>query len=244
MRAPAVSLLLALLTALTSCDRPAPHDDVPARTVESAPAEPRPDYGVVSVGPDLRSLVDRVVATGDHGQRSFAVIDKRRALVHVFDRDGRLMDSSPILLGQAIGDDSVPGIGSKAIADIRPEDRTTPAGRFTTMPGRNADGRPVVWIDYENAVSMHVVITETVSEHRLERLASADPARHRISWGCINLPAAFFSNVVQPAFAERGGIVYVLPETRSLAEVFPTLAIGAQAVVSAAPATDTMPVSR
>ena len=142
------------------------------------------------------------------------------ARIHVFDGSGRLIESAWILLGQAIGDDSVPGIGSKAIADIPPEERTTPAGRFVTMPGRNANDRPVVWVDYDGGVSMHVVITGTPGEHRLERLASPDPARHRISWGCINLPADFFKRVVQPAFAEPGGIVYVLPETRPLGDVF------------------------
>ena len=86
----------------------------------------------------------------------------------------------------------------------------------------------MVWIDYDAAVSMHVVITGTPGEQRLERLASPDPARHRISWGCVNLPAAFFHEVVQPSFAGRGGIVYILPDTRPLAEVFPALAPGLQ----------------
>ena len=63
---------------------------------------------------------------------------------------------------------------------------------------------------------MHV-ITGTPDEHRLERLRSPDPVRHRISWGCINLPPVFFSDVVQPAFADKGGIVYI----RLLAAVFP-----------------------
>ena len=182
---------------------------------------PRADYGNRVIAADVRSLVDWAVSSNDHGGRPFAVIDKRAAHIHVFDGEGRLVDSSWVLLGQAIGDDTVPGIGTKAIADIKPQERTTPAGRFVTMPGRNADGRPVVWVDYDAAVSMHVVITDTPSEHRLERLVSPDPLRHRISWGCINLPAVFFTGFVQPAFASKGGIVYVLPEVRSLAAVFP-----------------------
>jgi hypothetical protein len=70
---------------------------------------------------------------------------------------------------------------------------------------------------------MHVVINDTPSERRLERLASDDPAERRISWGCVNLPPAFFAEVVRPAFATRGGIVYVLPETRPLESTFPRL---------------------
>lgn len=224
-RALSLSLLVAALVPLASCERHAPVDASPAAT-PAAPPAPSPDYRGTPVAADLRALVDWVVAAGDHGRRPFAVIDKRSARIYVFDLQGSLIDSAWILLGQAVGDESEPGIGSKAIADIRPEERTTPAGRFVTMPGTNAEGRPVVWLDYDAGLSMHVVITETPSEHRLQRLASDDPKRHRISWGCINLPPAFFADVVHPAFAAKGGVVYVLPETRALGDVFPALRHG------------------
>jgi hypothetical protein len=61
------------------------------------------------------------------------------------------------------------------------------------------------------------------SERRLERLESPDPAEHRISYGCINVPAAFFASVAWPSLGESGGVIYVLPETRALADVFPAL---------------------
>jgi hypothetical protein len=219
-RSVAVLLAAASLLAVASCDRESRLGQPQAATSGVGLASPQPDFRDAIVGADMRALVRWVVATDDHGRRPFAVVDKREARIHVFDDRGRLVESASILLGQAIGDDSVPGIGSKAIADIPPEERTTPAGRFVTMPGRNANDRPVVWVDYDGGVSMHVVITGNPSEQRLERLASSDPARHRISWGCINLPADFFQRVVQPTFAEPGGIVYVLPETRPLGDVF------------------------
>ena len=221
-RSVAVLLAAASLLGVASCDRE-PRLGRPAPQVAASGAglaSPQPDFRDAIVGADMKALVRWVVATDDHGLRPFAVVDKREARIHVFDDRGRLVESASVLLGQAIGDDSVPGIGSKAIADIPPEERTTPAGRFVTMPGRNANDRPVVWVDYDGGVSMHVVITGNPGEQRLERLASSDPARHRISWGCINLPADFFQRVVQPTFAEPGGIVYVLPETRLLGDVF------------------------
>jgi len=46
------------------------------------------------------------------------------------------------------------------------------------------------------------------------------PLDKRISYGCINVPAKFFDNVVRPAFTGTNGIVYVLPETRLAREVF------------------------
>ena len=49
---------------------------------------------------------------------------------------------------------------------------------------------------------------------------SPTPLDNRISFGCINVPAAFFDRVIRPAFKGTNGIVYVLPETRAAREVF------------------------
>ena len=117
-------------------------------------------------------------------------------------------------------DDSVPGIGERRIADIRPHERTTPAGRFAAELGTNTGGEDILWVDYDAAVSMHRVRPVKAPEKRLERLASASAADNRISYGCINIPAAFYDGVVKPLFQPRNGIVYVLPDTKPLAEVF------------------------
>jgi hypothetical protein len=53
-------------------------------------------------------------------------------------------------------------------------------------------------------------------------LASATPLDNRISYGCINVPVAFFKEVVHRAFTGTHGIVYVLPEVRSPQQVFVT----------------------
>ena len=169
---------------------------------------------------DARSVADWAVDSRDHGDLPFIIVDKVAARIHVFDADGRERASSPVLLGLARGDDSVPGIGEKKIADIRPEERTTPAGRFVAEMGENAKGEDILWVDYDAAVSMHRVRPTVKSERRLQRLASATAADNRISYGCINVPAAFYDRVVKPLFAPRDGIVYVLPETRPVRTVF------------------------
>jgi hypothetical protein len=125
-----------------------------------------------------------------------------------------------VLLGAAVGDDSVAGIGERPIAQVQPEERTTPAGRFISHPGKNAGGEDVVWVDYSAAVSMHRVRLVDPKERRLERLASPDPTRRRISYGCINVPVAFFDSVIWPVMGVARGVVYVLPETRPAREVF------------------------
>jgi hypothetical protein len=51
-------------------------------------------------------------------------------------------------------------------------------------------------------------------------LATPTPLDNRISYGCINVPAKFFQNVVRPVFTGTNGIVYVLPETKPASQVF------------------------
>src|SRR5471032_2029500 len=103
---------------------------------------------------------------------------------------------------------------------MRPEERTTTAGRFVAALGRNFGGKEILWVDYDSAISLHPVVTTKPEERRLQRLATPTPLDNRISYGCINVPAKFFDNVVRPAFTGTNGIVYVLPETRLPREVF------------------------
>ena len=168
----------------------------------------------------VRRIADWVADSGDNRQMPFVIIDKRDARIHVFAADGRLKASTPVLLGAASGDDSVAGIGKRPIAEVRPEERTTPAGRFVAEPGRNAGGEDVIWVDYDAAVSMHRLRAVEAKERRHERLATPTPADNRISYGCINVPPAFFEAVLKPTFDRRRGVVYVLPETKTLREAF------------------------
>ncbi|MBX3622858.1 MAG: L,D-transpeptidase [Rhizobacter sp.] len=160
------------------------------------------------------------VASGDAGRRPFVIVDKPLARVMVFDASGRLQHSAPALLGLARGDDSVPGIGTRPMAKIKPEERITPAGRFVARRGVNLSGEDIVWVDYDAAVSMHRIRPVKASERRLERLASETIDDNRISYGCINLPPAFYEQALRPVVDAGPTVVYVLPDTRPLAEVF------------------------
>jgi len=161
-----------------------------------------------------------VVATANAKKHAFVIVDKKDARVYVFAPDGTLKDSAPALMGSARGDDSFPGIGDKPLAAVRPEEKTTPAGRFVAEPGRNADHEDIVWVDYDAAVSMHRIRPLVARERRLERLASLTIDDNRISFGCINLPVSFYENVLSPAVQKYGAIVYVLPEVKSPRQVF------------------------
>lgn len=187
---------------------------------QSAHAPRAAQFGAERASADARQIAHWAFQSGDHGHRAVVVVDKKDARVYAFDPEGRLQGATPALLGSAIGDHSVPGIGDKPIAQVLPAERTTPAGRFVAEPGINASGEDVVWVDYEAAVSMHRVRPIVKAERRLERLASSTPRDNRISYGCINLPVPFYENVLSPLVRTVGAVVYVLPETKAATEWF------------------------
>jgi hypothetical protein len=188
------------------------------------------DFAAEPASADARHVADWVAASGDNQGLPFVIVDKKQARVYVFAPDARLIGAAPALLGLAIGDDSVPGIGDRKLSTIRPGERTTPAGRFVAALDHNLQGNPILWVDYAGAISMHPVITSNPAEHRAQRLATPTPLDNRISYGCINVPATFFHGTVSPAFAHSDGIVYVLPETRPVQQEFTMRAIAAPGV--------------
>lgn len=216
-------VLLAVLLPLASMFK---SDEAPAAmatpaVAAAAPAPLVPDFGAISPTDDARELVQWIARTHDNGGMPFVVVDKRAARLHVFGPDARLQDSTPVLLGSAPGDDSVPGIGQRPVHEVQPHERTTPAGRFVGRFGHTLTGEDVVWVDYGAAVSMHRVRpTLQPKERRAQRLASESIDDNRISYGCINVPAEFYDAHLQPVFSRMPAMVYVLPEQKTVQEVF------------------------
>jgi hypothetical protein len=205
---------------------PSPHrgqaqadPDLPNGLAGAAPRK-QADFALHPASADARFVANWVTESRNNRRLPFVILDKREAKVFVFDADGRIIDASPVLLGAAAGDDSVIGIGKRPIDQVLPQERTTPAGRFVSEPGKNASGESVLWVDYDAAVSMHRVRLVDPRERRLERLASPDPSERRISYGCINVPVAFFESVVWPVMGAARGVVYVLPEAKDVRQVF------------------------
>jgi hypothetical protein len=178
------------------------------------------DFGSESPSGDTRAVVEWIAASGNHEGLRFVVVDKKAAQLYVFNTHAKLVATTPVLLGEAVGDATVPGIGDRPISLVKPHERTTPAGRFVAERGRNARGEDVVWVDYDAAVSMHRVVTNVPSDRRLQRLASPSVDDNRISYGCINVPVNFYEAHIRPSFAHQRGLVYVLPDTLTIGQVF------------------------
>ncbi len=169
---------------------------------------------------DTNQFAAQAVAAGDTRKQAFAVVDKSAATISLYDAAGKLIAASPVLLGLAKGDDSVPGIGERRMPEIEAHERTTPAGRFISEPGKNLSGEAVVWIDYDSAVSLHRLRPSNPNEKRPERMATATPLDNRITYGCVNVPVAFFDRWIAPSLGKATGVVYVLPETQPAKKVF------------------------
>lgn len=168
---------------------------------------------------NVRNMADWIMASGDSNTLPFAVVDKVNARIFVFDGSGALQGESPVLIGLARGDVDVAGLGDRKLSDIRPEERITPAGRFVVAIGRNLTN-DVLWVDYDAALSVHRVAASDPGGSRLRRLASESPLDNRVSHGCVVVSAGFFDTVVKPAFSGTDGLVYILPEVKSIGEVF------------------------
>jgi hypothetical protein len=167
-----------------------------------------------------RVVMDWVLASKDNGGLPYMVIDKVAAELFVFNDVGEFVARTPVLLGSAKGDESAPGIGDRELRNIARSERTTPAGRFVAKFGRASGNQKVIWVDWATAVSLHPVPRGMRKERRLERLASSTPADNRITYGCINVPTALYREVIAPLLADTAAVVYILPENRSLSEVF------------------------
>ena len=185
----------------------------------SIPAQFRAEAQADQPTDDAAKVLAWIERSGDNAGLPFLIIDKVQAKVFAFYSDGRLRGVAPALLGMAYGDTTVTGIGDRELSNIKPEERTTPAGRFVAALGRDLD-KEVLWIDYGAAVSLHRVITSNPKERRLQRLATATPLDNRISYGCINVPAGYFDGIIRPTFGGTHGIVYVLPEVESIEQAF------------------------
>ena len=194
----------ALLSASGHCIAQPAAAKAPAQA--SGPQPPTPSDAA-------RAWARRVVDSHDHQGQPFVVVDKHAAQVVLHRADGSVVGSAPALLGRQPGDHSLPGVGQRTQdGTLRPQDMTTPAGRFAAHAGRNHTGEWVLWMHESDALALHRLRPGQLHAVRARALAGPGPAGRRLSAGCVVVPAAFFDSVVAPLFAGRAGVVYVLPE--------------------------------
>ena len=187
--------------------------------IQAAAPVPAPLDRLLSASPEVQSVVQWIGTSHDNAGLPFLVVDKVNARVYAFNPSAQLKATAPILLGMGRGDVMlVPN--NAPMSAIPPAKRITPAGRYRSWLQKDSHGKQVLSIDYDAAISMHIVVPGTPAERRAARLASVTPDDNRVSFGCINVPPGFFTEIVSPDFTPARGIVYVLPETSSAAQLF------------------------
>ena len=194
----------------------APADEAPA----SAPARPpgRRPSGIA------QQLAEWVAATDDNGDLPFIVVDKLGARIFAFDVGGEFLGSAPVLVGLARGD-------QLSARNWQPQALPDQPGR-AHHPGRPVRGwiwqlgRP--WHDALGRPPRRDLVAP--GDKREPRRASpsahqvVDPGEHRISYGCINVPKTYYDDVVLTALAGGNALVYILPDTKAIGDIFPAFA--------------------
>ena len=202
-------------------DMPAPRFRFPAGLPQSRPLPqaqqrgvllPRPrtprvaDFGGVRAPAEVVNTANWVVDNDDTQGRPFVIADKKRGWVYVFNADGSLEGRNPAIFGKDTGDTREKGT------------RVTPSGRFEATVDPDAGplyGTTVDFLETEESVlAIHRVYLPEAKERR-RALESKGGADNRMSHGCINVEDTFYDDTLQPLFSESGGVVYILPETKS-----------------------------
>ncbi len=223
---------LALLAPSMVEARPAQPAKATARKVAAkAKAKAKPKPGpivaadpVLTPSPAAQRVIDWVSGAKDNRGLPWAVVDKVNATLFLFAPDGTQQAAVPVLIGIMPGDEASPGVGTKTLASLGPAEKTTPAGRYLAKFGLPVAGQRVLWVDYATSVALHPIPKDSrAREKRRERMLSPTPDDNRITFGCINVPQAFYARQLRPTFREKGGYVYILPDTRPIEEVFPRL---------------------
>jgi len=166
------------------------------------------------VSDEAKSMWQSVTGSADNRRLPFAIVDKKAARIFVFEADGQLRGASPVLLGLTRGDGGLVSLVNRPVSSLLADERTTPAGRFASEPGRNLSGEAIVWMDYAAKLAIHRLRPAEPHERRAERLASATADDNRISFGCVVVPVSFYESVIAQSLGKSHGVVYVLPETQ------------------------------
>jgi len=116
---------------------------------------------------------------------------------------------------------------SKSANQIQDIDKVTPAGVFKLSVSKNPDytgGYVLRFTDNKGdmgGVAIHSVYTGDVKENREAKLASKDLTDKKITFGCINVDASFFTDNIIPRIdkMENAGVV-VIPDAQEQLDLF------------------------
>lgn len=169
----------------------------------------------------VQRLANAILDSKKNDNMAFVIADKASATMYVFDENGNLRGSSPVLLGATKGDKNaklnISEVGGNPLFKI------TPSGIFTTKALKDTQYKNEFGYEWavqlvettakdRSSVMIHAVYVHTPSEHRQARLDTKSIEDNRVSWGCLNAPLKFMQDVVKPTFEKENGKVFITPE--------------------------------
>lgn len=157
-----------------------------------------------------------VMESQDNDVSPFIIVSKREGVLRMYDKDGKLLHKTNVLLGKDYGDEIKDRKQTLDEILAGSKEKITTSGRFETKTTKSGEyGRVVATDDLENyRIAIHRVCLKFAHEKRAQRLAGV--GSNRISFGCINVPATS-SDYVNNTF-ENGGVVYVTPDFQETSE--------------------------
>lgn len=239
---------VAVVVPVVPVEPPPPPAPIPLEFsgIQTAAAMPAPMDRLQSASREVLDTVQWVGATKNNEGLPFVVVDKVNARVYAFTPAAQLKATAPVLLGAGTGDMMLVSPDAP-MSSMPPQKRITPAGRYPSRLVIDNHGKVVLLVDGPNLITMHVVAKGTPTQRRAERLASVTSDDNRVSFGCINVPPAFFATVLDPDFRPAKGVVYILPEKQTAARLFgfqPAAVTAPVTAVAAAQAPSTVPADQ
>lgn len=168
------------------------------------------------MSPMAISVFTEMAATAQQTGKGFIIADKPNGMIHIFDKDGKVIAQDTALYGKDVGDvlasasalaggKKITPAGKYALEAVKLRDGDTYAGGYTLdLVGTN---------DGTGTIAIHAAYLGNVNEKRLERLATPDVKDNRVSYGCINTSHKTFLNKIIPNISKLdGGMVFVLPD--------------------------------
>jgi hypothetical protein len=180
--------------------------------------------------------ISRIAAR--NGDRDFIMIDKGPGRVVMFE-NGQPVFAGSALTGMSHADVMPPGLLSKPFSQhMPPEDKITPAGRFTVSEEEDPHYGPTLSVNEVSNndwdIAIHRLWVGPPEERRPERLASSNGAEKHVTWGCIDVPPAIMSRLIQDLPDDEATPLYILPTNQThVASFFPPRSPAAVASVKA-----------
>jgi hypothetical protein len=171
----------------------------------------------LDVAPLLTQQEAEVSVTAAHnGDRQFLMVDKALGKILLFENDKPVFVGSA-LTGASTSDRLPPGALREKFSQLTAlATKVTPAGRYTVTRGHDSDYGPLLDINEiqgrDWGIAIHQVYLGIPSEHRAERLQSANEADRHVTFGCINVSPEAIRFLMKELPKKGATPLYILPQ--------------------------------